>query len=249
MTSRQSSPPPFDQTAAFFQGGCLSGLLIPPLAVVCMGVILVFLLLALEPVSTLAAAPGLSDSAIVQGNTDQNSTLFPASQAQVGAISAVFRPEVQYWSAAIQVWATADGLDPNLVATVMQIESCGDPDARSRVGAMGLFQVMPFHFASGEDPYNPDTNAARGMAYLKRSLEAANGDIRLALAGYNGGIGVIGRSESSWAAETQRYAYWGSGIYTEASNGAAESLRLQEWIEAGGASLCRQAHSRLGINP
>jgi hypothetical protein len=53
----------------------------------------------------------------------------------------------------------------------------------------------------------------------------------------------------SWAAETQRYAYWGSGIYAEASNGATESQRLQEWIAAGGASLCRQARSRLGINP
>ena len=114
---------------------------------------------------------------------------------------------------------------------------------------MGLFQVMPFHFASGDNPYDPDTNAARGLAYLKRSLAAANGNARLALAGYNGGIGVIGRSESSWAAETQRYAYWGSGIYAEASSGATESLHLQEWIAAGGAGLCRQARSRLGINP
>jgi soluble lytic murein transglycosylase-like protein len=114
---------------------------------------------------------------------------------------------------------------------------------------MGLFQVMPYHFAGDDDPYNPDTNAARALAYLKRSLEAAEGEPGLALAGYNGGIGVIGRSESTWAAETQRYAYWGSGIYAEASSGATESLRLQEWMAAGGASLCRQASSRLGINP
>jgi hypothetical protein len=79
-------------------------------------------------------------------------------------------------------------------------------------------------------------------------MEKAGGQARLALAGYNGGIGVIGRSESSWAGETQRYAYWGSGIYAEASNGATESSRLQEWLAAGGASLCRQAHSRLGMN-
>jgi soluble lytic murein transglycosylase-like protein len=131
----------------------------------------------------------------------------------------------------------------------MQIESCGDPRARSRAGAMGLFQVMPYHFAGGEDPYNPDTNAARGMAYLKRSLEAADSDPRLALAGYNGGIGIINRPELSWPGETQRYTYWGSGIYADASSGATESLRLQEWVAASGASLCRQAHSRLGISP
>jgi soluble lytic murein transglycosylase-like protein len=131
----------------------------------------------------------------------------------------------------------------------MQIESCGDPRARSRSGAMGLFQVMPYHFAASDDPYNPDTNALRGTAYLKRSLEAAGGDPRLALSGYNGGIGVISRPESSWPGETQRYAYWGSGIYAEASNGATESLRLQEWYITSGASLCRQAHDRLGISP
>jgi soluble lytic murein transglycosylase-like protein len=114
---------------------------------------------------------------------------------------------------------------------------------------MGLFQVMPYHFSGGDDPYNPGTNAARGTAYLKRSLEAANGDPRLALAGYNGGIGVINRSELSWPGETQRYVYWGGGIYAEASSGATESLRLQEWFATSGASLCRQAHSRLGISP
>jgi len=170
-------------------------------------------------------------------------------QAAEIQISSVFTPEVQYWAGRIQDWAAAVGLDPNLVATVMQIESCGDPRAGSRAGAMGLFQVMPYHFTASDDPYAPDTNALRGLDYLRRSLETAHGDPRLALAGYNGGIGVIDRSEFDWAAETQRYAYWGSGIYAEASSGASESLRLQEWLTTSGVSLCRQAHDRLGINP
>jgi soluble lytic murein transglycosylase-like protein len=131
----------------------------------------------------------------------------------------------------------------------MQIESCGDPRALSHAGAMGLFQVMPYHFTASDDPYAPNTNALRGLDYLRRSLETARRDPRLALAGYNGGIGVIGRSESTWAAQTQRYAYWGSGIYAEASSGASESPRLQEWLAASGVSLCRLAHNRLGINP
>jgi hypothetical protein len=246
MPPRHISPPS-DQTTASSQGGCLSGFLIPPLAVICVGVVLAFLWFGSGTGSTLAAAPGRSVAGLGQVTTDQIS-VNATSASQAGTISAVFRPEVQYWSGAIQAWAAAAALDPNLVATVMQIESCGDPFARSRAGAMGLFQVMPYHFASGDNPYNPDTNAARGLAYLKRSLEAADGDARLTLAGYNGGIGVIGRSEFSWAGETQRYAYWGSGIYAEATNGATQSLRLQEWIAAGGASLCRQARSRLGIN-
>lgn len=217
-------------------GGCLSGYLLPPLAVVCVGAVLMFFALgSTNPIISAEIPP--SQPAEIQSS----SPLLP--------ISAVFTPEVQYWVGRIQVWAAAAGLDPNLVATVMQIESCGDPLARSRAGAMGLFQVMPYHFTASDDPYAPDTNALRGLDYLRRSLETAQGDPRLALAGYNGGIGVINWPESSWAAETQRYAYWGSGILTETTGGASESLRLKEWLTVGGMSLCRQAHNRLGINP
>ena len=252
MPPKRLSHPPSDQTAALSQGGCLSGFIIPPLAVVCVGAILAFFWLgtglASAPVA-LAAGSGQSSSIPIQDATGQSLSTTVSDSGLARPLSPVFRPEVQYWSGAIQVWASAAGLDPNLVATVIQIESCGDPLARSRAGAMGLFQVMPFHFAGGDDPYDPDTNARRGLAYLKRSLDAANGEPRLALAGYNGGIGVISLPEFSWPGETQRYAYWGSGIYTEASNGSTVSLRLQEWYTTSGAGLCRQAHSRLGLNP
>jgi soluble lytic murein transglycosylase-like protein len=244
--STKYSPPPSDQTAAFSQGGCLSGFLLPPLAVILVGLVLAFVLLGSGSVNTLAAAP-VPNAIDVQAGSDNQAEITPTSSPSF--ISPVFQPAVQYWNGKIKVWAASAGLDPNMVATVMQIESCGDPRALSRAGAMGLFQVMPYHFTLDDDPYRPDTNALRGMAYLKRSLEAANGNARLAFAGYNGGIGVISRQEYTWAAETRRYAYWGSGIYAEASNGATESLRLQEWLAAGGASLCRQANTRLGINP
>jgi soluble lytic murein transglycosylase-like protein len=130
----------------------------------------------------------------------------------------------------------------------MQIESCGDPRALSRAGASGLFQVMPFHFQLGENPFNPDTNALRGTSYLSRSLQAANGDARLALAGYNGGIGVISRGEWTWSAETNRYVRFGGPIYADASSGSTSSPTLDEWYRKYGASLCRQASNRLGIS-
>ena len=249
MLSRQPSPSS-DQTTAFAsQGGCLSGFLIPPMAVIFIGVVLAFIWLGSGTSSTLAAAPGNSQAGSGLSTMGQVVTASSANVAHTGSVSPVFSPEIQYWSGAIQGWAAAAGLDPNLVATVMQIESCGDPGARSPAGAMGLFQVMPYHFTASDDPYNPNTNAARGLAYLVRSLKAANGDTRLALAGYNGGIGVIGRPESSWRLQTQHYANVGSGIYNDASSGATVSPRLQEWMGVGVKSMCRQARTRLGINP
>lgn len=164
-----------------------------------------------------------------------------------GQISPIFTREVQYWSGNIQNWSTLYGVDKNLIATVMQIESCGDPHAVSGSGAMGLFQVMPFHFNALENPYDPETNALRGMSYLNSSLSNAGGDARLALAGYNGGIGVISRGEMTWAAETARYVRYGYPIYIDATSGLSTSAALDDWYGKYGAGLCRQAANRLGI--
>jgi soluble lytic murein transglycosylase-like protein len=112
---------------------------------------------------------------------------------------------------------------------------------------MGLFQVMPFHFHFGENPYNPETNALRGLNYLARSLQTAQGNPRLALAGYNGGIGVIGRGEWTWSAQTLRYVQYGAPMYEDARAGLAQSKNVDEWYNKYGASLCRQAANRLGL--
>lgn len=221
------------QTAAEQESasGCLSFYVLPPLA----GVIMVCLLtiFALKvPRDAYAASPS---------NTI---TPFPVSSS----ISPIFTKEVQHWGKDIVHWANVAGLDPNLAAVVMQIESCGDPRALSRAGAMGLFQVMPFHFHFGENPYTPEVNALRGLNYLSRSLNSANGNVRLALAGYNGGIGVITRSEWTWSSETLRYIQYGVPIYEDASSGATTSTSLSEWYEKYGAGLCRQASKRLGLN-
>jgi len=156
-------------------------------------------------------------------------------------LAVIFTPQVLAWKPQLIRWSAAYGLDPNLPATVMQIESCGNPHAVSPSGAQGLFQVMPNHFAAGEDMQDPETNARRGLEYLAESLLQSQGDVRRALAGYNGGHGLIGLDPSQWSAETRRYAYWGDGIFADASGGRGESARLEEWMAAGGESLCSMA--------
>jgi soluble lytic murein transglycosylase-like protein len=167
--------------------------------------------------------------------------------AEPGILAPFFSSSVQFWGAAIQRWAQSVGLEPNLIATVMQIESCGDPEAVSSAGARGLFQVMPFHFKTNENPLDPETNARRGLAYLKKSIDLAKGNIRQALAGYNGGTSLVGGDEQNWSAETNDYAYWGEGIYHEAQAGRGQSSFLDQWLAHGGARLCHQARARLGL--
>lgn len=171
----------------------------------------------------------------------------PLSQQQFSlSIPEAFTPEVRHWAPDILRWSVQYELPPALVATVMQIESCGHPSIHSNAGAAGLFQVMPFHFGAGEDPLEPETNAFRGLSYLARSLELANGDPALALAGYNGGHGQISRVPSMWPAETLRYVRWGVAILSDVRLGNVPSPGVNLWLEAGGASLCRQAAQAQG---
>ena len=172
----------------------------------------------------------------------------PAVALTEGSISPVFSPQVQHWAPQIVAWSAQYGLDPDIVATIMQIESCGDPQAGSSAGAQGLFQVMPFHFTAGEAMLDPDTNAARGLAYYAERLQQTGGDIFQAFAGYNGGHVAAAGNWNTWVNETQRYYTWSKGIYEDAKSGAATSTTLQQWMQAGGASLCQQASNRLNLN-
>ncbi|MFZ4165434.1 lytic transglycosylase domain-containing protein [Brevundimonas sp. NPDC058933] len=66
------------------------------------------------------------------------------------------------------------GLPPHWIRAVMKQESGFNPRARSRVGAMGLMQVMPATYAElrrrhglGADAYDPRDNILAGAAYLR----------------------------------------------------------------------------------
>ena len=237
--------------------GCIPGFILPPLTVALVGILLSVLLL-----TNTKDVPGVQAQEVVAEEQEPvGATSFIYSGSP---LSNVFTPEVMFWSAQIEQWATESGLDANMVATIMQIESCGDPRALSRSGAMGLFQVMPYHFGTEEDPYDPHTNALRGLGYMRRSLETSNqyppqaDDDRflpdwytvesLAFAGYNGGVGVIDQTIFNWAAETQRYAYWATGILHDANvTSDLRTGRLDEWLSAGGDVICLTANHALGL--
>ena len=161
--------------------------------------------------------------------------------AGTGIIAPFFTPTVQEWGAELYRWSIEYDVPVNLLATVMQLESCGREDAVSPAGALGLFQVMPFHFGAAEVPLVPDTNAYRSAAFLRECRGYAEGDITLTLACYNGGPGVTVRSFANWPRETQVYARWGAAIYQDARRGRRRSAALEDWWDAGGHRLCAQA--------
>ncbi len=179
--------------------------------------------------------------AALTGAADPPSGVPESASFDPTRLSTAFTPQVMRWEQHIQRWAIESGLNPNLIAAVMQIESCGDPGAQSPSGALGLFQVMPYHFLAGDNPLDPDTNALRGLTYLSIGYDLAKGDSDLALAGYNGGHGLIGMPPRQWPEETQRYVAWGGGLLNDIASGRVPSPTLSRWLQAGGDSLCSQA--------
>ena len=158
------------------------------------------------------------------------------------AIWPVFTSSVQEWSDEIIEWGDSFNIDPNMIATVMQIESCGNPYAVSSANAQGLFQVMPFHFSPGDDMQDPQTNASKGMSFLFQQLTRARevGNEYLAFAAYNGGGSIFNKHHTMWPAETQRYYNYALSIYAPNDMKKANE-GVDHWLQAGGERLCQQA--------
>jgi len=99
--------------------------------------------------------------------------------------------------------ARAQGLEPHLLAAVIEVESAGRHRAVSHVGALGLMQILPdtgrelaqkhgVPWSGPDTLFDPEINVKLGAAYL-RELTNRYGDVSIALAAYNWGPGVIDR--------------------------------------------------------
>jgi soluble lytic murein transglycosylase-like protein len=100
------------------------------------------------------------------------------------------------------------GVDPRFIHAVIKQESRYNPKAVSGVGAEGLMQMMPAtakRFGL-KDPFDAAANVEAGTKYLKWLLKRFDGDVSLALAGYNAGEGAVDKYKGIPPySETQNY--------------------------------------------
>jgi len=138
--------------------------------------------LGMLPPPLAAPEPGFGEAA---------APAFPASPDSPAAtdgylLSLPFGREIRRAARAHQV----DGL---LVASIVEAESSFRPDAVSPKGALGLMQLMPFHFGELDEPFDPQLNLDRGTAFLATLERRYEGDLRLAVAAYHAGPGAVAR--------------------------------------------------------
>jgi soluble lytic murein transglycosylase-like protein len=85
------------------------------------------------------------------------------------------------------------GLEPDLVLSVIRVESNFRKYAISSAGARGFMQVMPFWAnivgETSSDLFNLRTNLRLGCAILRSYLDQEQGNLHRALARYNGSLG------------------------------------------------------------
>lgn len=92
-----------------------------------------------------------------------------------------------------------EGVDPELGFRLVRLESEFNPHAVSKVGALGLTQLMPstarlFDKSVTRDKlFTPDVNLRVGFRYLRTLLDMYKGDVSLALLAYNRGEDAVWR--------------------------------------------------------
>jgi hypothetical protein len=174
-------------------------------------------------------------------------------------VTAPWLPEtVIHWRDKIEQYSKRYGIDANLLAIMMTVESGGNPHADSGV-AKGLLQITDptakdiaekhLHAKRGTyDLYDPDTSIEFGAAYVRYLADTLNISastptddmvVRIA-AGYNGGFKAVEAYDKDhwkgldeYAAQTRFYARYVHVMWGE--RGDPNSFAYREWYgEDGG---------------
>ncbi len=114
------------------------------------------------------------------------------AQAEDSALCTYWKPNITQWADLITSFSQDNGLDPNIVAALIEEESKGNPNLISSAGAVGLMQIMPYERGFTWRPrtwalLDPTANLEWGTNTLSEVIRQAQGRLTLAVLAYNSG--------------------------------------------------------------
>src|SRR4051812_16525957 len=108
-----------------------------------------------------------------------------------------------------------EGIDPELAFRLVRLESEFNAHAISKVGAIGLTQLMPSTAkmlekkpVTREQLFNPQTNLRVGFRYLRSLLDQYKGNVNYALLAYNRGEDAVWRDVRAGVDPGNGYDRW-----------------------------------------
>ena len=131
----------------------------------------------------------------VMGASKDVLPMCPAKSGRPPTVAAIDPKFANQIVALVKTMAPSYRIDPDLALAVIRVESGFQADAVSPKNAQGLMQLIPETAArfGVKDPFDPVSNLHGGLSYLRWLIDYFNGDVRLALAGYNAGEGAVER--------------------------------------------------------
>lgn len=109
--------------------------------------------------------------------------------------------------------AKKHNIDPAILSGLIETESGWNPNAISRSGAKGLTQFMdPTAAEFGVNVFDPASAIDGGARYLRYLIDYFNGDMRLAIFAYNGGMGNIQKFGGPIPGSRENQEYYGKVI-------------------------------------
>ncbi|HOX26405.1 MAG TPA: transglycosylase SLT domain-containing protein [Candidatus Krumholzibacteria bacterium] len=123
------------------------------------------------------------------------------------------------------------GLPPELLLAIARNESLFEPAIRSRAGALGYMQIMPFHYDDPAGPAGPDhwshpaASLRAGARILAGEVRRYAGDPYRAVAAYNAGAGAVDRWDRQLGDNSSRASFWAWIGYPETRGYTLRVLR------------------------
>ena len=148
--------------------------------------------------------------------------------------------------------AAEHSLSPQLIHSVIKVESNYNPHAISNKGALGLMQLIPATARrfGVTDVFNPVQNIQGGAKYLRYLLDLYHNNFPLALAAYNAGEAAVARYGGVPPfAETRNYLILVGRRLAEAKKAEAANAAAAPAAVAGRRIQGSRSRSRRGNRP